>query len=55
MWPEAYKIKSNNETLPCSIDGAVYDKENANVFYEKYNTFTLVCHTIKIACVISSL
>ncbi len=37
IWSETYTIKGHNQTLPCSIDGATCDKENANVFYEKYN------------------
>ncbi len=53
MWSETYKIKGHNQTLPCSIDG---DKENAKVFNEKYKKdCTLLCHTMRMTCVISSL
>ncbi len=51
MWSEADKTKGHNQTSPCSIDGATCNKENANVFYEKYNKL----YTIRMTCVISSL
>ncbi len=41
IWPEAYKIKGHNYTVPCSVDGAKCDLENGKNKNTNKNNFIL--------------
>ncbi len=53
LWKETWKIKSQNNVKPGSVDGHVNDEQiSQQVFGENIIIYTIVFHTLMMICIL---